>query len=251
MIRSEVLALYHPIRAGIRRVLHEATKACGRADLNRTIKQVAPWAGAEELENGDTAEMLADVALFEPNQRGRRAFDRFLAEQGERLSPVDRALAERMAGAWFSIFRVAGRHEAAGLWLEDMLERNRRLWLVDEALEASAPEGTIAGMRLFDAGPFHAGFGIIVTPDEETLDFCLGAKERGAPLPFRHSLAATLYGDQLRADAPSGPIDPALLQTLFEVLTSEPTMPAKVEPKERGRRSIKSPRKTLAPWKRR
>src|SRR5215210_5177981 len=118
-----------------------------------------------------------------------------------------------------------------------MLAGNRRLWLMDEALEASATEGIIAGMRLFDAGPFHAGFGIIVAPDEETLDFCLGAKERGAPLPFRHSLAATLYGDQLRADAPPGPADLALLQTLFEVLTSEPTTAAKVEPKERGRRS--------------
>jgi hypothetical protein len=97
-----------------------------------------------------------------------------------------------MAGAWFSIFRVAGRHEVAGLWLEDMLAGDRRLWLVDEALEASAPEGAVAGMRLFDAGPFHAGFGIIVEPDDETLDFCLGAKARRAlavpPLPRRHAL---------------------------------------------------------------
>ncbi|HYF07907.1 MAG TPA: hypothetical protein VD970_09815 [Acetobacteraceae bacterium] len=51
--------------------------------------------------------MLADVALFEPNQRGRRAFDRFLTEKGERLNAANRALAERMAGAWFSIFRAA------------------------------------------------------------------------------------------------------------------------------------------------
>src|SRR3712207_3450098 len=85
-----------------------------------------------------------------------------------------------MAGAWFSIFRVAGRHEAVGLWLEDMLAGDRRLWLVDEALEASAPEGAVLGMRLSAAGPFHAGFGIIVRPDDETLDFCLGAKARGA-----------------------------------------------------------------------
>src|SRR5215210_7545745 len=118
-----------------------------------------------------------------------------------------------------------------------MLAGNRRLWLMDEALEASAPEGTIAGMRLFDAGPFHAGFGIIVEPDDETLDFCLGAEERGAPLPFRHSLAATLYGDQLRAEAPSGPADLALLQTLAEILTAEPGMAAKAGPKQRVRRS--------------
>ncbi|HYZ32899.1 MAG TPA: hypothetical protein VE684_11545 [Crenalkalicoccus sp.] len=249
MTRAEVLAQYRPIRVGIRRVLREATKACGRADLNRAVKQVAPWAEAAELEDEDTAEMLVDVALFEPNQRGRRAFDRFLAENGERLTPVDRALAGRMAGAWFSIFRVAGRHEAAGLWLEDMLAGNRRLRLMDEALEASAPEGAILGIRLFDAGPFHAGFGIIVQPDDETLDFCLAAQERGAPLPFRHSLAATLYGDQLRADAPPGPADLALLQTLAEILTSEPSMPAKAGPKQHGRQSPK-PRKPSQPRRR-
>ncbi len=249
MTRAEVLAQYHPIRAGIRRVLREATQACGRADLNRAVKQVAPWAEAEDLEDEDTTEMLVDVALFEPNQRGRRAFDRFLAERGERLDEADRALAERMAGAWFSLFRVTGRHEAAGLWLEDLLEGDRRLWIVDEALEASAPEGVILGMRLFDAGPFHAGFGIIVGPDEETLDFCLKAKARGGPLPFRHSLAATLYGDRLRASAPPSPADLALLQTLFEALTAEPTTLAKVGAKERGRRSP-HPRKPLPQPKR-
>ena len=249
MTRTEVLAEYRPIRAGIRRVLREATKACGQADLNRAVKQVAPWAEAAELEEADTAEMLVDVALFEPNQRGRRAFDRFLADRGERLDAADRALAERMAGAWFSIFRVAGRHEAVGLWLEDLLAGDRRLWLVDEALEASAPEGAVLGMRLFEAGPFHAGFGIIVRPDDETLDFCLGAKARGAPLPFRHSLAATLYGDQLRAEAPPGPADLALLQTLAEILTAGPGMAAKAGPKQPVRRSPK-PRRPPQPPKR-
>ena len=249
MTRAEVLAQYRPIRAGIRRVLREAAKACGRADLDRAVKQVAPWAETAEIEDDATAEMLVDVALFEPNQRGRRAFDRFLADRGERLDAADRALAERMAGAWFSIFRVARRHEAAGLWLEDMLAGDRRLWLVDEALEASAPEGAVLGMRLFEAGPFHAGFGIIVAPDEETLDFCLGAKARGAPLPFRHSLAATLYGDQLRAEAPPGPADLALLQTLAEILTAGPGMAAKAGPKQPVRRSPK-PRRPPQPRKR-
>ncbi len=159
--------------------------------------------------------MFVDVALFEPNQRGRRAFERFLAEKGEQLDITDRALAQRMTRAFFSVFRVAERHEAAGLWLEDLLDENRRLWLVDKSLEPSAPEGAILGMRLFDAGPFHAGFGIIVAPDEDTIAFCLVAKARGRPLPLRHSLAATLYGDQLRAHAPPGPADLALLQTLL------------------------------------
>ncbi len=104
-------------------------------------------------------------------------------------------------------------------------------------------------MRLFDAGPFHAGFGIIVEPDDETLDFCLAAKARGAPLPFRHSLAATLYGDRLRAAAPPGPADPALLQTLAEILTAEPGMAAEAGPKRRGRQSPK-PRRPSQPRRR-
>ena len=242
MTRAEVLTRYRPIRAGIRRVLREATQACGRADLNRAVKQVAPWAEAEDLEDEDTIEMLVDVALFEPNQRGRRAFDRFLAARGERLGAADRALAERMVGAWFSLFRVSGRHETAGLWLEDLLEGDRRLWLADEALEASAPECAIFGTRLFDAGPFHAGFGIVARPDAETVGFCLAAKARGGPLPFRHSLAATLYGDELRAEAPPGPADLALLQTLFEFLASGPDAPGGAKPRA-ARQKRPRPRK--------
>jgi hypothetical protein len=216
MTRSAVLTQYRPIRAGIQRVLRLAANACKRADLTRAVKQVAPW--AEELSDEEAADMIVDVALFEPNQRGRRAFERFLAEKGEQLEPVDRALAQSMTRAFFSMFRVAERHEAAGLWLEDLLDENRRLWLVDKGLEASAPEGDVLGMRLFDAGPFHAGFGIIVAPDEDTIAFCVEAKARGGPLPVRHSLAATLYGDRLRAHAPAGPADLALLQTVLEFL---------------------------------
>ncbi|HJU15000.1 MAG TPA: hypothetical protein VJ770_00900 [Stellaceae bacterium] len=248
MTRDEVLAQYRPIRAGIQRVLRLATAACRRADLSRAVKQVAPWAEPEDLEDAEAGIMLADVALFEPNQRGRRAFDRFLENRSGQLDDIDRALAECMAGAWFSLLRLAGRHEAAGLWLEDLLADNRRLWLMDEALEASASKETTFGMRLFDAGSFHAGFGIIVEPDEETIDFCLQAKARGQPLPFRHSLAATLYGDQLRAAAAPGPADLALLTTLLENLAAVPDAPgaprrrpARPHRQPQSRKSRKSP----------
>jgi hypothetical protein len=108
---------------------------------------------------------------------------------------------------------------------------------MDESLEASAPQEVILGMRLFDAGPFHAGFGIIVQPDEETTTFCLDARAHGRPPPFRYSLAATLYGDQLRATMPPDPADLALLQTLFETLAAVPDSPAP------SRRQTTRPRK--------
>jgi hypothetical protein len=101
-------------------------------------------------------------------------------------------------------------------------------------------------MRLFDAGPFHAGFGIIVGPDEDTIDVCLAAREHGDPLPFRHSLAATLYGDQLRAEAPPGPDDVASLLTLLEGLAAQPGASAGAGRKRRGGPSA-PPRKPSKP----
>lgn len=60
------------------------------------------------------------------------------------------------------------------------------------------PKGATFGMRLFDTGAFHVGFGIIGLADEETIDLSVQCKTRTGRLPFRHSLAATLYGDSLR-----------------------------------------------------
>ncbi|WP_149537122.1 hypothetical protein [Siccirubricoccus phaeus] len=212
MTRKQALARYDPIRAGMRRVLRLAPKACGKADFTRALKQILP--GAEGApDDAQVFEMLVDIALFEPNQRGRRAYDGFLHKGAAALDPPDRALAEAMAGARFSLFRAAGRHQAAGIWAEDLLTGGARLWLMDRGLEASAPEGLAFGLRLFDAGPFHAGFGIVVPVDADTLGFAQAAAARGAPLPFRHSLAATLYGDALRKRFPS-PGDAALLEVL-------------------------------------
>jgi hypothetical protein len=41
-----------------------------------------------------------------------------------------------------------GKHETAGVWLDDLLDGNRRLWLMDEAMEATAPTGMTFGARL-------------------------------------------------------------------------------------------------------
>jgi hypothetical protein len=240
-----VLAQYRPVRAGVRRVLQLATAATTSTDVTRAIRHVAPWAEQEGLPEGEALEMVADVALFEPNQRGRRAYHRFLEQKAQALNAADQALAQSMAKAWFSIFRVAERHEAAGLWLVDLLDGDRRIWLVDEGLEASAPEGVTIGMRLFDAGPFHVGFGIIVTPDEPTTYFAVSARARGNQLPFRHSLAATLYGDRLRAERQLDVTDGPLIEMLVELLPHHPSEPAgsrraKVERRKPTRSSKRS-----------
>ena len=162
--REEALALYHPIRASVRRIVSAAIPVCNQSDFMRAAKQLGLWVeGKISLPEGDqAAEMLSDIALFEPNQRGRRAFDVFLAAKARQLDAADVALAQWMGKALFSLFRCTGRHGIAGVSLEDLLDRNRTLWLMDEGMEASAPTEGAFGMRLFDAGEFHVGFGIVV-----------------------------------------------------------------------------------------
>jgi len=185
MTREEALAMYHPIRASVRRILSSAISVCNQADLMRAAKQLGLWAdGKIVLPEGDeAAEMLSDIALFEPNQRGRRAFDGFLGTKAGQLEAADFELAQRMGKALFYLFRFSARHDAAGVWLEDLLAGNRKLWLMDEGMESSAAKDGAFGMRVFNAGDFHVGFGIAVPSDDETTEFSVEGVARNGRTP--------------------------------------------------------------------
>ena len=294
--REEAIARYRPVRAAIQAVLPLAVGFCDSADLTRAAKQMGLWFDgeivipefadlddeAEDEEAGDdeagdddprvvvVTSMLADVALFEPNQRGRRVFDKFLdrldpgktntgkparvrsasVEAVSRLGEGDRALAERMARSFFSIFRIERRHETAGLWLADLLDGERQVWLMDEALEGSAPEGEIIGMRLFDAGGFHAGYGVAVPVSEEMLDLCLNYRGRDGRLPLREPLSARLYGDFVTAHAQPEIDEDEFLDVLLEALDRHAAAPReRSAPAKRGgttdRRKPGGPKKGL------
>lgn len=88
------------------------------------------------------------------------------------------------------------------------------------------PAVTVQNLCLDDAGQFHAGFGIIVPVDEETVEFCVQASVRGERTPFRYPLASTLYGDSIRAAAPIGPGDEELLSALLKILPTDFALPA-------------------------
>jgi hypothetical protein len=203
MTRDEALAVYLPIRASVRRILSVAVPVCNQSDLMRAAKRLGLWAAGKIVlpESGEATEMLSDIALFEPNQRGRRAFDVFLADKARQLDAADFELAQRMGKAFFSLFRCTARHQIAGVWLDDLLDGKRSLWLMDESMEASAPSVGAFGMRLFDTDQFLVGFGIVVPSDDETAQFSIQGMTHNGRVPFRHSLAVTLYGDSLRGSS--------------------------------------------------
>lgn len=234
--REEILACYRPIRTSIQAVLAEAVKQCKKPDLDRAAKHL-DLMDQEQIDDEAIFDMLCDVALFEPNQRGRRVMDRFIHKHVETLSPTDRKIARKLAAAFFSIFLVADWHEAGGVWLDDLLNPGRRIWLMDEGLEASASEGLLIAMRVFDAGPFHAGFGIVVQPDAEAVTLCVEAAAHEQPLPVRHSLAAALYGDAI-AEASLVPISGADVLAVHATMNDGANPPP---PKSKRARTKQSP----------
>src|SRR5271165_2854221 len=99
--------------------------------------------------------MLSDIALFEPNQRGRRAFDVFLAAKARQLDAADFELAQRMGKAFFSLFRCSARHEfglrtssteteAFGLWMKAWRRPPRQTELL--ACAYSTPANSMLGL---------------------------------------------------------------------------------------------------------
>src|SRR5215208_5412301 len=85
--------------------------------------------------------------------------------------------------ARFSVWRAGRRHELAGLIVQDLL-RQDEAWLVDEALEQSAPEAMTMAMRLCTPDAFAMTSGIIVPVDREVMEEVLDEvlpRVRGEP----------------------------------------------------------------------
>jgi len=74
-----------------------------------------------------------------------------------------------MRHARFSVWRINQRHETAGLIITDVL-REAEVWLVDEQLEASAPEGLCFAGLICEPDHFAMSCGVVVPVYRELLE---------------------------------------------------------------------------------
>jgi hypothetical protein len=247
MTRENVLAAYRPLRTAIQSVLKAATSSCIDSDWRRAAKLLGLdlHEDGELLEAAQHTEMLMDVAIFEPNHLGNRVFDRFLKGAGRKLSPENQKVAQALGSAFFSIFQVTGRHEQAGLCLEDLLN-GARIWIVDEGLEASASDGMCFAARIFDAGDFHAGLGIMLPLSDEDVEEYLALKDDGfrkvvngrfAPMAYRDFILGNMLEMLNNAMADMSPDDLNRLgELMLELDVDLPSLPALPAPRSAGTR---------------
>ena len=76
---------------------------------------------------------------------------------------------EAMRHARFSVWRIDRRHERAGLIITDVLHE-AEVWLVDEQLEASAPEDLSFAGRICEPDRFAMSCGVVVPVYRELLE---------------------------------------------------------------------------------
>jgi len=116
------------------------------------------------LDHEDDLNFAFDLAIYTAPKGRSRAVDRYA--KSAKLAPgSDEALVlAAMQQARFSVICIERRHEAAGLVVHDMFRR-KDIWLVDEGLESSLPDGSLLATRLYTPDRFSVTAGVLVPLD--------------------------------------------------------------------------------------
>jgi hypothetical protein len=132
-----------------------ASRRCPRCPSSLAhAKRLGLAVGQTLLAESEEEMILAfDLALYTAKDGRSRPLDRYA--RAARLAPgSDEArMLDAMRAARFSIWRIEQPHTTAGLIVTDVL-RDAQGWLIDEQLEASAPEGMAFAGRLSNPESF-------------------------------------------------------------------------------------------------
>jgi hypothetical protein len=107
-----------------------------------------------------------DLAIYSARAGTTRAIDR-CARLRSKSQDADEALVlKALCASRFSVFRVIGRHEPAGLLIEDLM-RGGELWLLDEGLEQCMQPGALLATRVAPIEGFVVTCGAVIPIDRE------------------------------------------------------------------------------------
>lgn len=182
--RDQILARYRHLRAISVRHHNEACEFLSRSALLEHARHLGLATGKTLVADSMEELTLAfDLAIHTAKPGQSRAIERYAAAARLQPGTDEHLVLEAMRQARFSIWRVERRHELAGLMVQDLI-REGEIWLVDEGLEQSAPEGMCLATRLATPETFSMTSGLILPVDlalmTEVLDEVL-PRVRGTP----------------------------------------------------------------------
>ena len=142
--------------------------------------------------------LVYDLALYAAQPGRTRAIDRCARKRLTAAQPDEALVLQALQASRFSIFRVIGRGEPAGVLLEDLM-RGGTIPLLDEGMERSARPDHVLAMRVAPIEDFVITCGAVVPMDFETFEGIIEFLTDGVPdaelaaLADRWRFAATLY----------------------------------------------------------
>jgi hypothetical protein len=162
--RDEVLMRYRQLRQISQRHCSEVTKFMSPDAVLHQARRLGMMRGKTVIvDNMDALTLAVDLAVHTAPDGRSRAIDRYARSTRFEPGSDEALMLEAMRNARFAIVKVRRRHPSAGLIVTDTF-RNTELWLVDEGLETSLPDGTAFATRYYSPDGFvmTAGVGMPV-----------------------------------------------------------------------------------------
>ena len=170
MSREEVLTRYRRLREISKRHQTEAVRYVPHSALLDQARRIGLAVGKTLVaESMDELTLAFDLALYTAPPGRSRGIERYARSAAVPAGSDDEVVLQAMRQARFSVWQVERRHEAVGLVVQDLMRENS-LWLVDESLEQTAPEGMSVAMRVIMPEAFARTCGVIVPVDAMLLD---------------------------------------------------------------------------------
>jgi hypothetical protein len=170
MTREEILDRYRRLRAISTRHHSAALEFLSRPAILEHAKRLGLAAGGMLVADSEEEMTLVfDLALYTAKDGRSRALDRYARAAPLAPGSDEGRVLEAMRHARFSVWRIHHRHEIAGLIVADVL-REVEAWVVDENLEASAPEGLSFAGRVCEPDRFAMTCGVIVPVDRDLME---------------------------------------------------------------------------------
>jgi len=125
------------------------------------------------LESMDELTLAFDLLIYTAPAGRSRAIDRY-ARSAQLAPGSDEVLMlVAMQQARFAVIGFERRHEAAGVIVQDMF-RQTALWLVDEGLEMTVPDGALMATRLYTPDRFSMTAGVGTPVDVDLIETVFG-----------------------------------------------------------------------------
>ncbi len=169
--RQETLERYRHLRAINKSHHTEITKHLPKKSFLTWGKRLGLIKGKKTLVANSMSEvhLLNDLAIYSARLSKTTAVERYRNRAGFPRESDEAVVLDAMCDFRFAFIMIMRRHPVAGLIVSDLL-RQEEIWLMDEGLEETVPEGYAFASRLFKPDEFYMTTGVGIPVDEGVVE---------------------------------------------------------------------------------